>query len=123
MSGKRRQPLAAPKPDQFLLVKPSIVDNRRICPDSRVQVRWSSPYELSFTATVPVGDSSQYINPCCWGGDIIRDRLMSPLAAQYGEIRTGQEDWGWFIGSETARFVWPSIFTVTTARLARSAFA
>ena len=56
------------------------------------------PYELSFTAAVTVMDGrSRYINDCCWGGDVIRDRLMPVVAERYQEIRTEQEDWGWFI--------------------------
>lgn len=44
-----------------------------------------------------VTDRSRYINDCCWGGDVIRDWLMAVVAEQYQEIRTEQEDWGWFI--------------------------
>lgn len=55
------------------------------------------PYELSFTATVTVSDPSRYINDCCWGGDVIRDRLLPVVEGRYQEIRTHQEDWGWFI--------------------------
>jgi hypothetical protein len=56
------------------------------------------PYELSFTAAVTVKDGrSRYINDCCWSGDVIRDRLMPVVAERYQEIRTEQEDWGWFI--------------------------
>jgi hypothetical protein len=55
------------------------------------------PYELSFTAPVAVTDPSQYINDCCWGGDVIRDRLMPVVAEGYQALRTDQEDWGWFI--------------------------
>jgi hypothetical protein len=55
------------------------------------------PYELSFTAPVAVSDSSHYINDCCWGGDLVRDRLMPLLSESYHTIRTDQEDWGWFL--------------------------
>jgi len=55
------------------------------------------PYELSFTAAVAVSDAGQYINDCCWGGDVIRDRLLPVVRDGYQEIRTEQEDWGWFI--------------------------
>ena len=56
------------------------------------------PYQLSFTAAVTVTDGrSRYINDCCWGGDVIRNRLMPVVAERYQEVRTEQEDWGWFI--------------------------
>jgi hypothetical protein len=55
------------------------------------------PYELSFTTTLTVSDATQYINDCCWGGDLIRDRLMPMVADRYLDVRTDQEDWGWFI--------------------------
>lgn len=55
------------------------------------------PYELSFIASVVAADASLYINDCCWGGDVVRDRLMPVVSAKYEDIWTDQEDWGWFI--------------------------
>jgi hypothetical protein len=64
-------------------------------------------YEIEFTADLPVRGSQQYINKCCWGGDVIRDRLIGPITdhvatqaasgTEYLGVRSGQEDWGWFI--------------------------
>ena len=55
------------------------------------------PYEVSFTAPFAVADPTHYINDCCWGGDVIRDRLMPLVAKGYQSVQTDQEDWGWFI--------------------------
>jgi hypothetical protein len=55
------------------------------------------PYELSFTKSFAVADPGVYINDCCWGGDVVRDEVMPVISARYDHIRTGQEDWGWFI--------------------------
>jgi hypothetical protein len=55
------------------------------------------PYQLSFTKKFSVSDEEIYINPCCWGGDVIRDRVLPLVDTRYTEIMTEQEDWGWFI--------------------------
>jgi hypothetical protein len=55
------------------------------------------PYELSFTKPLVVADPSIYINECCWGGDIVRDKLLPAISNKYAEVFTNQEDWGWFI--------------------------
>ena len=55
------------------------------------------PYELNFNASVTVPDASIYINDCCWGGDVLRDRLLPKVSGTYQRIQTEQEDWGWFI--------------------------
>ena len=55
------------------------------------------PYEISFTKAVDVQDPSIYINQCCWGGDVVRDRLLPLIKEKFEDIRTAQEDWGWFI--------------------------
>ena len=55
------------------------------------------PYEIAFTKSFPVTNQDQYINDCCWGGDVVRDRLLPGITAKYENIRTEQEDWGWFI--------------------------
>jgi hypothetical protein len=51
---------------------------------------------LSLTAAVTPADESIYINACCWGGDVIRDRLL-PVVENVPHRETGQEDWGWYI--------------------------
>jgi hypothetical protein len=55
------------------------------------------PSELGFTKTLQITDPSIYINECCWGGDVLRDRFLPVISSHYGRIRTGPEDWGWFI--------------------------
>ena len=55
------------------------------------------PYEINFAAPIEVSDSTHYINDCCWGGDVVRDRLLPLLSEKYQTIRTDQEDWGWFL--------------------------
>jgi len=44
-----------------------------------------------------VPEDDIYINPCCWGGDVVRDRLLPLIQQHYVDIMTEQEDWGWFI--------------------------
>jgi hypothetical protein len=55
------------------------------------------PYELTFTKRVPIADRARYINECCVGGDVIVDRLLPAVKRRYADVRTDQEDWGWFI--------------------------
>jgi len=55
------------------------------------------PYEVSFTKRVPIVDRDQYINDCCIGGDVVVDQLLPSIRAQYENVQTNQEDWGWFI--------------------------
>ena len=55
------------------------------------------PYEITFTKPVTVADPDIYINDCCWGGDAIRDELLPLITSQFERVRTGQEDWGWYI--------------------------
>ena|SRR5579864_2505225 len=55
------------------------------------------PYEISFTKKVEVQDPSIYINDCCWGGDVVRDRLLPLIRTNFEGVWTAQEDWGWFI--------------------------
>jgi len=54
-------------------------------------------YEIEFTAKFTVDNPERYINDCCWGGDVIRDRLLPAVSGGYEKVQTGQEDWGWFI--------------------------
>ena len=55
------------------------------------------PYEVSFKKLVNVSDPEQYINECCWGGDVVRSELLPAIASRFDEIQSMQEDWGWFI--------------------------
>ena len=55
------------------------------------------PYELSFTKRVEIADPDRYINECCIGGDVVSAALLPALKARYGNIDTGEEDWGWFM--------------------------
>lgn len=54
-------------------------------------------YEIELTALLTVPDPEIYINDCCWGGDVIRDRLVAGIATGYDHMETLQEDWGWYI--------------------------
>ncbi|HET9839200.1 MAG TPA: hypothetical protein VFR84_13265 [Candidatus Angelobacter sp.] len=54
-------------------------------------------YEITFAAKAAIPDRGIYINDCCWGGDVIRDRLLPILRRRHDDIQTNQEDWGWFI--------------------------
>ena len=55
------------------------------------------PYELSFSKPIAVGDVSQYINDCCYGGDVVADLLIPTVKERFEDTQTNQEDWGWFI--------------------------
>ncbi len=55
------------------------------------------PYELSFNKKIEITDRIQYINECCYGGDIIVDRLLPTINDKFESIESNQEDWGWFI--------------------------
>jgi len=55
------------------------------------------PYEIAFTRAVTIADRGQYINECCVGGDQVVDALLPAVRARYGDIRSNQEDWDWFI--------------------------
>jgi hypothetical protein len=55
------------------------------------------PYEVSFAKRVPIVDRNQYINDCCIGGDAVVDQLLPSVRANYTDVQTHQEDWGWFI--------------------------
>ena len=56
-------------------------------------------YEIEFTTKVSVTDPEVYVNDCCWGADVVRDRLLPVVSTTrvYDSVRTGQEDWGWYI--------------------------
>jgi len=55
------------------------------------------PFEIAFTKPVQVADPDVYINECCWGGDVVTERLLPLVTGQYDAIQHEQEDWGWFI--------------------------
>ncbi|MCP5060341.1 MAG: hypothetical protein GY937_26885 [bacterium] len=55
------------------------------------------PYEISFTKRVESNDADEYINECCFGGDVVSDVLLPTIRERYEHVRANQEDWGWFI--------------------------
>jgi hypothetical protein len=55
------------------------------------------PYEISFRKRLDVSDPEIYFNDCCWGGDIIVERLLPAISSSYEHVQSDQEDWGWFI--------------------------
>ena len=56
------------------------------------------PYEVSFTLPgLSVPDDADYINECCWGGDVIAERVLPEVRQRYQGVETGQEDWGWYV--------------------------
>jgi hypothetical protein len=61
------------------------------------------PYELSFTKQIEVANPGLYINDCCVGGDVVSAALLPALKARYGQVDTGEEDWGWFMWSTRDR--------------------
>ena len=55
------------------------------------------PYELTFSKVVKTPENADYINECCYGGDVIGEELLPYLEKRFGEIQFEQEDWGWFL--------------------------
>lgn len=55
------------------------------------------PFEIRFCRVVAVADAEQYINECCWAGDVIRDALLPAIEQRFSAVQTDQEYWGWFI--------------------------
>ncbi len=55
------------------------------------------PYEISFVKAVTPEDPSDYFNECCYGGDVVSDRLRPAIQRRYTDIQANQEDWGWFL--------------------------
>lgn len=53
------------------------------------------PYEIKFTNKLE--GKSDYINECCFGGDVVVDLLLPIFREHYSSIQSDQEDWGWFI--------------------------
>jgi hypothetical protein len=62
----------------------------------------SVPYEVSFSKVFAVPDSGRYINPCCWGGDVVTAEFLPAVRGKYESIHHEQEDWGWFIWFRSA---------------------
>ena len=54
-------------------------------------------YELSFRKPIAVPDDDIYFNDCCYGGDVVSQRLLPTIRERYGAVRANQEDWGWFV--------------------------
>ena len=55
------------------------------------------PYEITFRKRLDIADPEIYFNSCCWGGDVIVERLLPAISATYEDVQSDQEDWGWFI--------------------------
>jgi hypothetical protein len=55
------------------------------------------PYEVTVSKILQPPADHEYINDCCFGGDVISDLLLPELSRRYERIQHGQEDWGWFI--------------------------
>ena len=55
------------------------------------------PYELTFSKTVAAPENADYINECCYGGDVVGRELLPHIKQRFGEVQFGQEDWGWFL--------------------------
>ena len=55
------------------------------------------PYEVSFAKPLVIADRAHYMNDCCVGGDAVIGQLLPLIRIRYADIRTNQEDWGWFI--------------------------
>ena len=54
------------------------------------------PYRLKFKKPVAISDPEKYINDCCIGGDLVLAQLLPGLRERFQDIRSDQEDWGWF---------------------------
>jgi hypothetical protein len=63
----------------------------------RSRYRVAMAHEVCFTKKLEIKDSSSYVNECCWGGHVVRDRILPSIRAEFSEVQTNQEDWGWFI--------------------------
>lgn len=61
------------------------------------------PIEINFQKLVTVEDRDTYINECCWGGDVVSDRLLPVIQQRFTNIQAAQEDWGWFIWFRNGR--------------------
>jgi hypothetical protein len=55
------------------------------------------PYEITFVRRVLIAGPEQYINDCCVGGDLVVSQLLPSVRERYTDVRSDQEDWGWFI--------------------------
>jgi hypothetical protein len=61
------------------------------------------PYEFSFAKDIGVTDRTRYINDCCIGGDVVLAALLPAISARYGQVESGEEDWGWYLWSTSER--------------------
>jgi len=59
------------------------------------------PYEIAFSKVLTPPQDADYINDCCFGGDIVSDRLLPEISKRYKPLQHNQEDWGWFIWIES----------------------
>ena len=56
------------------------------------------PFEVSLTLPgLSVPADVEYINDCCWGGDVIARQLSPHVKERYRAVESGQEDWGWYV--------------------------
>jgi hypothetical protein len=52
---------------------------------------------MTFRKSLDGLDPDDYINDCCVGGDRVTDHLLPMVRETYQDVRSLQEDWGWFI--------------------------
>src|SRR3954468_6095413 len=62
-------------------------------------------YEIEVVAPVTPSKDVDYINECCRGGDVLRDRLLPKIRAAYPRLITCQEDFGWIIWARDGKTV------------------
>jgi hypothetical protein len=56
------------------------------------------PFEVSLRLPgLSVPEDADYINDCCWGGDVIAGHLSPHVKERYRGVASGQEDWGWYV--------------------------
>jgi hypothetical protein len=60
-------------------------------------VRRHVPYEIAFSKVLVPPGNHDYINDCCFGGDVVSNWLLPEISKRYEQIQHDQEDWGWFI--------------------------
>ena len=55
------------------------------------------PYEITFRKKVNYGGEEKYFNECCFGGDLIVEKILPFIRENYRDAQSEQEDWGWYI--------------------------
>jgi hypothetical protein len=55
------------------------------------------PYHIVFEKPFAVTKIDDYVNPCCWGGDVVVRRLLPIVEGRYRDIQANQDERGWFI--------------------------